>query len=300
MSDELWFAEGFTNYYGPLVETRAGLLTFGEFVDELSGTLNFVLNSPGRELFDVIDMSRQAAFADGANSIDPVNRGNTYISYYPFGEALAMGIDLEIRAKFPGKSLDDWMRAMWRTHADVDTPYTIADLQKTLADATGSTEFAADIFERYIRGQESMEYESLLARAGLLMRKTESGKIWLDSQGLNFSKQGAEITAATRRGSPLYNAGLDRGDRLLKVDGKELKSAEDVEKFINSHKPGDVTECTVTGRTGQREVQVTWTESPSVEVVPFEKSGMALTPEVKAFRKAWLQSRAISPLPKVD
>jgi predicted metalloprotease with PDZ domain len=300
ISGELWFAEGFTNYYGPLVETRAGVLPNEEFISGLGNTLNTVLTSPGRDYFDVIDMSRQAGFVDGGLAEDPVNRINTYISYYTFGEALALGIDLEIRERFPGKSLDDWMRAMWRAHPDVNKPYTLDDLQIALAQATGNREFAANIFTRYIQGQESMDFAPLLARAGLLLRKNGNGRIWLDTQGLIFSQQGIDVTTDTRRGSPLYKAGIDRGDRLVMADGKDLKSRADLDKLIGSRKPGDRTTFTVAGRAGMREVDVAWSENPSLEIVSFERAGMTATPEQKSFRNDWLRSRAIGPLPRVE
>ena len=48
-SGELWFAEGFTSYFDDLVLTRAGIITPEEYADNLTGQLNYVLNSPGRD-----------------------------------------------------------------------------------------------------------------------------------------------------------------------------------------------------------------------------------------------------------
>src|SRR6185369_2431536 len=84
MSCELWFAEGFTNYYGPLVLKRAGLRTPDEFLRIMSNAVNTALNAPGRELFSLVDMSRQAPLVDGAPPADPQNLDNTFISYYTY------------------------------------------------------------------------------------------------------------------------------------------------------------------------------------------------------------------------
>ena len=108
--------------------------------------------APGREVFSPVDMSLRAAFADGASSVDPQNRANIYISYYTYGRAIALGMDLAIRLRFPGKSLDDWMRAMWRDHPDVQKPYAEQDLEQALAEATGSGEFAKEMFRAAHRG----------------------------------------------------------------------------------------------------------------------------------------------------
>ncbi len=116
MSGELWFAEGFTSYYGPLMIQRAGFSTLDEFAKEMGSAVNRVLHAPGREMFSAVEMSEQAPFVDAARSVDATNFRNTFISYYTYGAALAFGLDLRIREQFPGKSLDDWMRAMWRRH----------------------------------------------------------------------------------------------------------------------------------------------------------------------------------------
>src|SRR5436305_4526045 len=119
--------------------------------------LNAVLNSPGRQVHSAVEMSQLAPFVDAAKSIDPNNFRNTFISYYTYGQALALGIDLTLREKFPGKSLDDWMRRVWRDHPDIQKPYTLADLQSALAEITGNEEFAEEIFERHIIGKEPMD-----------------------------------------------------------------------------------------------------------------------------------------------
>lgn len=301
MSGELWFAEGFTNYYGPLILKRAGLSSIDQFTRGMGGAVNAVLTAPGRKVFDVIDMSRQAPFVDAATANDPVNFTNTFISYYTYGQAIALGIDLSIRARFPGKSLDDWMRAMWREHPDTHKPYTLEDLQAALASATGSKEFAEDIFRRHIYGKEPMDYESLLAHAGLLLEKRNAGKAWLGNQAMNFSDSGATITGPTLNDTPLYNAGLDRGDRVLEWDGKAIRSQSDLNSWLESHKPGDRVHLKAEIRGGTRkEMDLVLGESPAMDLVLYERVSRPLTPEMTAFRQAWLSSKAIHPLPKVE
>jgi len=295
MSGELWFAEGFTDYYAPLVLERAGLSSRDEFMRVLGNAVNTARTAPGREVFSAVDMSRRAAFVDGATSIDPQNQANTYISYYIYGRAIALGIDLAIRSQFPGKSLDDWMRAMWRRHPDVQKPYTEQDLEQALAEATGSSEFAKEMFERHIEGLEPMEYGTLLAHAGFVLQPASPGKAWIGSPQMNFSDRGIDITGSTLRGSPLYLAGIDRGDRIL-----EFKTRREWDDFAASHKPGDRSTLTVEARTGKKKVEITWTQAPDVEIVSFEHTGRPVTPEITAFREAWLGSKALRPLPRID
>ena len=299
MSGELWFAEGFTNYYGPLALKRAGLESIERFTRSMGGAVSAVMTAPGREIFNVVDMSRHAVFFDGGSAGDPVNTTNIFISYYTYGQAIALGTDLAIRAQFPGKSLDDWMRAMWRAHPDTSKPYTLDDLQQTLASVT-SKEFAAGIFANHVYGKEPMDYEKLLARAGILLRQAATPKVWTgtSAMGLSFSDRGAELTAATLRGSPLYNAGLDRGDRIVEWDGKAIKTQAELTTLLDAHKPGDRIRLQVETRGGKKEAELELAGPPGFEMEPYEMAGKELTPEMKAFRDAWLGSKAIHPAPQ--
>jgi len=295
MSGELWFAEGFTDYYAPLVLKRVGLSSRDEFMRIMGNAVNAVLTAPGHELFSAVDMSRRAAFVDGATASDPQNQANIYISYYTFGRAIALGIDLAIRSRFPGKSLDDWMRAMWRRHPDVQRPYTEQDLEQALAEATGSDKFAKEMFQHHIEGLEPMEYSSLLAGAGFVLQPASLRKAWIGTPQMNFSDRGIDITGPTLRGSPLYVAGIDRGDRIL-----EFKTRREWDDFAASHKPGDRSTLTVEARTGRKQVEITWAQAPDLEIVSFEQAGRQVTPEITAFRDAWLGSKALRPLPKIE
>src|ERR1700691_4295331 len=94
------------------VARRAGLWSLDRFTRSMSGAVNQVMTAPGRQIHNIVEMSRLAPFVDAATANDPVNYANTFISYYTYGQAVALGIDLEIRRHFPGKSVDDWMKTM--------------------------------------------------------------------------------------------------------------------------------------------------------------------------------------------
>jgi predicted metalloprotease with PDZ domain len=300
MSGELWFAEGFTNYYGPLVLRRAGLESLDQFTNLMSGAVTAVLTAPGRQITNVIGMSREAPFVDGAAPLEPVNTANTFISYYTYGQALALGIDLEIRTRFPGKSLDDWMRTMWREHPDVQKPYTLDDLQNALTESTGSSDFASEIFRKYIYGQEPIDYATLLGHAGLLLRKPPTSKVWLGAPRIGFSEKGVELTGVTLRGAPLYEAGLDRGDQVLLWDGKAITNEHDLNEWLGLRRPGDRVKLSVQSRSGVREVVLVLAERPGFEIVPYERAGKQVTQEMAEFRENWLGSKHRRPLPRLE
>ncbi len=300
MSGELWFAEGFTNYYGPLALERSGIGRLNQFTHHMGSAVNAVLTSPGRLIHSPAEMSRMAPFVDAATSIDSPNFGNTFISYYTYGQALAFGLDLTIRKQFPGKSLDDWMRTVWHEHPDVDRPYTLADLEHALAEATGDSAFATEFFDRHVTGKEPLDYASAVAPAGLMLRKAHSGKAWWGKEQVSFSPSGAEIKSETSKGSPLYQAGLERGDRIVSVNGNAITADATLEGILGKHKPGDNLALHVQSRGGERDLRLTLSEDPQLEIVTFEEAGQTLTPEIKAFREAWLGSKALHPLPKLE
>jgi predicted metalloprotease with PDZ domain len=298
MTGELWFAEGFTTYYTPVLLKRAGLTSIDRFLQTIGGTLTSVLNSPGREVFSPVEMSQLAPFIDGAVTREPRNLGNTVISYYPYGAAIGLGIDLAIRTRFPGKSLDDWMRAMWVAHGKTEQPYTLSDLERTLASVT-TPEFASEVFRRHIRGKEQMDYAGLLDRAGIVLRRTKAGQPWLGRVSMRYSNEGAEITGATLVGSPLYEAGLDRDDRIVELAGRPLKQASDLEAAIKGKKPGEVVKAKVDKRAGQRDIEIKLGEPPEFELVTYEAAGRTLTASQTSLRAAWLSSKAREPLPEL-
>lgn len=290
VSTSLWLAEGFTSYYTGLMLRRAGLTDDAAYAGSLSRTLSTVINAPGRQFYSAVGMSMQAPFVDAAVSIDPQNKRNTFISYYTWGSAIGLGLDLTLRARY-GHTLDEFMRAMWRAHGKPERPYTLADARRVLADVSGDAAFADDFFARYIEGHEVVDYAALLAEAGFLMRPAHPGRPWLGA-ALEDTDDGVTVSEGPLIGSPLYEAGVDRGDVLLEAGGLALESTAYVEALLAVHAPGEALPLRFRQRGIERTATLTLTEDPDVEVVPYEAAGRPLTDAMRAFRQAWLGSRA--------
>ncbi len=111
MSDDLWLGEGFTNYFDGLIQHRAGFTTLEGFAGELAGVINAVTLSPGRMFRSAVDMSRLAPFVDAAASIDRTAWPNLFISYYTYGQAIGLGLDLSLRDR------TEWQGHRRRLHA---------------------------------------------------------------------------------------------------------------------------------------------------------------------------------------
>jgi predicted metalloprotease with PDZ domain len=301
MSGELWFAEGFTSYYAPLLAARAGLVDVTGFTREMSGAVDTVLTSPGRRLRSPVEMSHQAPFIDAATSIDRTAADNTFISYYTWGEALGLALDLTLRDRSDGTvTLDHFMRAMWVRHGKpggapmgtVAQPYTLDDLQAGLAAVSGDAAFAADFFTRYIHGREVADYGRLLARAGLILRPVNPGRASLGLLRLQDAPNGARLATSSPFGTPAYEAGLDRDDVIVSLAGTRIGSAADVSRVLATRKPGDGVPI-VFERGGQTvKAAAVLVADPRHEIVTAEEAGQVLTAAQKRFRDSWLRSAA--------
>lgn len=296
-SGELWLAEGFTNYYDPLVVTRAGLIPRAQYARQLSGAVNTLTNSPARRFFGAVGMSQQAPFTDAATSIDPTNRPNTFISYYTYGEALGLALDLTLRARTPSTTLDAYMRLLWQRFGRAQTAalapvrtYSLVDLEATLAEVSGDPAFARDFFARFIVGSELPDYPALLARAGFLVRPAQPAAAWMGDTRLSASEGEVVVAGPTSFGSPMYEVGLAAGDRIDTIDGAPIGTVEQVRAALAARRPGDRVRITWRSRSGERDAMIGLRADPRVEVVTFEDAGRTPSAEQLAFREAWLRS----------
>jgi predicted metalloprotease with PDZ domain len=202
-SGELWLAEGFTQYYGPLVLQRAGIVDLKYTADVFTMLLDAIGWESGRLARSAVETSRLAVVTDsreaaGTSAADDV-------SYYYLGAAIALSLDLSLRQRSNGAlSLDDFMRDMWRRYGKpggarqgyVDRPYTMADVEATLAGITDAA-FARDFFNRYVKGRELADYRQLLAPAGFLVRREPRGSVG-DVEVVPVELAGGKLTGAQR------------------------------------------------------------------------------------------------------
>ena len=126
---------------------------------------------------------------------------------------------------FPGKSLDDWMRAMWREHPDFRISRTHStDLQKTLASVTPAKSSRAIFSRATSTVWNRWTMPACWRTPASCCKPHRPAKPWIGTPPMSFSDRGADVTGPTLRGSPLYLAGIDRGDRIVEIDGKKLKT----------------------------------------------------------------------------
>jgi predicted metalloprotease with PDZ domain len=248
-----------------------------------------------------VEMSQFAPFVDAATSIDRTNFDNTFISYYTWGEAIGLALDLSLRDRSDSKvTLDHFMRALWQKYGKpggrlpgyVDNPYTIADARSTLAEVAGDAAFANDFFARYIEGHEVADYARLLARAGLILRPRYPGQGYAGDLRLQDARGTVRVAAPVPFGSPAYAAGLEREDLLLSIGGAAASSVAEVERLIRTRRPGESIPLIVERRGQQVTGTLRLASDPTQDLVPAEQAGQPLTPAQRRFREAWLSAAA--------
>jgi predicted metalloprotease with PDZ domain len=299
-SGELWFAEGFTSYYGPLVLQRTGLYAIDEFAGSIGHMLDLVTRSPARKYRNAVEVSELAQFVDAAVWPDPTNIDNNFVSYYDWGAVIGLGLDLSLRTRSDHKvTLDDYMRRMWQefgrpapsAEGTVARPYTMQDLRRVLAEVSGDRAFADEFFDRFIQGRELVDHAPLLARAGLILRERSPGRPWIGDVTFDFTNGTPRVAAPTVEDSPLYTAGLDRDDELLTFDGITITGPSRLEEAVGRRRPGDTVRLSIRRRGVTQELTLTVAEDPRLQLVPVERTGRPLTAGERAFRNAWLASK---------
>lgn len=259
-----------------------GIITPQEYIEGLTNRFNYVWNSPGLRFFNPIEMSYQAPFVDAAKSIDPNNRDNTFVSYYSYGAVLGLALDLSLREQ--NLNLDDYMKRVWKAYGKKEIPYRVDDLHKTLIEYAGQS-FADNFFNDYIYNSKMPKYKVLFDMVGV-----ELG-INRDKVGFGAVVKKGIIASSPIIGLSAYNAGLNKGDKMLKISSFSVSELISVEKILSNLKPGDNIKI-IFERFGEtKETSVTLLRNKDYYIKPYEVSDKPLTDAQKQARAAWLNAK---------
>jgi predicted metalloprotease with PDZ domain len=261
MSGELWFAEGFTSYYTNLILCRSGIISQQKYIEGLAGNLNYVWNSPAREYFNPIEMSYQAPLVDAACSVDPVNRENTFISYYSYGSVLGLALDLSLRNLEKDKNLDDFMKLVWQTYGKSEKSYSVKDIQDVLSTYAGNG-FSNNFFSKYIFDSKMPDYKKLFSFVGVNFNNTKSTEAYLGADLI--IKNGIWVVDSNPlKGYASYNSGLSFGDEIISIDGKLIKEEIKQEDLLKIFQPGQSVSIVFNRYGEEKETQLTFDKNPS-------------------------------------
>lgn len=290
MTPSLWLAEGFTSYYDKLMMKRAQEWDEAKFLKHLSTVVNQAYNMRGRLYFTPEGASQLATFTDAGTSIDRTNFKNIFFSYYYYGRAMGLALDLSIRAQFPGKSLDDFMRQMWLDFGRAQIPYSREDVVATLAKVTGDQRFADKFFAEHIYGQTTPDYQTLLASAGLMLEQKDNESAYVGNIYFNFDGKAAMVSNQILVDSPLYRAGIEHGDQIVKLGRRTIRSANLWDKALEQFKPGDTTTIEYIQRGETVKTQITFISDPAFTVKKFDEDNR--TEAQQTFLDNWIGKEA--------
>jgi predicted metalloprotease with PDZ domain len=247
----LWFAEGFTQYYGHLMVRRAGIWDDRQFFKELVGEINAVDRSPGRSHRNLRDSSFDTWLASGSRSpgAGSSNFRNTWVNYYHKGAVVALALDMELRRLSDDrKSLDDVIRELYRRsyheseHGEYflrGSGYTEQDVYEAITAVAGRS--LASFLRHTIESTEEIDYPKYLKHVGVSIARGEgtNGKTsekksakpkpekkpvytgMMPPEGKG--KPGEFVTLANViPGSPAEQAGISAGDMIVAIDGERV------------------------------------------------------------------------------
>ncbi len=180
----LWVAEGWTQYYGQAALHRSGITDAAEFYNSMAGIIRSNLTAPGRKEVSARMASFHAPFWDGAAQQQPTNGAQTFFSYYIKGSGVALYLDLYLRGKSGNtRSLDDVFASLKKRSWGAPNAsyylqgrgYTEQDVERAASEVAGENMHAW--FESHVGGTEDMDYDAVLARAGLRIVRGERWRL---------------------------------------------------------------------------------------------------------------------------
>src|SRR5204863_3637523 len=202
----LWWSEGVTDYYGDVTNLRAGLWTPTQFLDNAIANIQQVDDAP--EPWSVEDGSE-------ATWIHEVYVNSSQL-YYPKGSLLGFLLDISIRdATDNAHNLDQVMRALYTRYYRQSKGFLTADLLNELRTA-GMPDVDA-FYRRYIDGRDSLPYETIFAKAGLVFHRQVVTSPFVGILA-NPTPSGMVVQQVTPKSSA-EAAGVQPGDVLTNVGG---------------------------------------------------------------------------------
>ncbi|UII28999.1 PDZ domain-containing protein [Fulvivirga maritima] len=279
LTEELWFADGFSEYFTQLALCRSGIITPEELIESFTDTYNRIWGASAKPSLNAIEYSRKVNFTNQKSK----NTESIFLPHRDYGFLLALALDMTLRDKSAELSLDDFMMLYWTKYGKTEINYSNDNLFITLREYAGKG-LTDKFFSDYVYGNEIPKYNKLLEQTGVYLRPLETPYIGV---AVEFTQNGkAQVAEYTLKDSPAYNAGLEKGDIIISIGGRTFSNREQYEEalsLLSSEKSTEI-EYRRNGRTRTEEIKIE--TSPQAEFALFPD------PKDKALnvRHNWLNS----------
>jgi predicted metalloprotease with PDZ domain len=246
----LWFSEGTTSYYDPLLPLRAGIYNARTYLKFLSESITRLQTTPGRTIQPLSESSFDAwikLYRPDANS------RNSQISYYLKGEMVSLLLDLLIRRQHRNqRSLDDVLRQLWQQFGQPEKGFSPQQLQTIIESVaalpeSNATPFWQSFWQNFLHGTKDLPFTDYLQPFGLeLSSETKPEQppyLGLIVKTEVKTEGGAAVVKTVDPHSPAQAAGIDVGDELLAINGFRI-SAEQLPDRLRDFTPGQTLSLT--------------------------------------------------------
>ena len=224
----LWWSEGVTDYYADLTNLRSGLWTPEQFLENTISNIQQVDEAP--EPWSAEDGSE-------ATWIHEVYVNSSQL-YYPKGSLLGFLLDISIRdATNNAHNLDEVMRALYTRYNRQNKGFLTADLLNELR--TAGMPDVDGFYRRYIDGRDSLPYEIVFAKAGLVFRRNPVTSLFLGVSA-GPAPNGGVVVQAVTTGSAADEAGVLPGDVLTRIGDIPVTATQDWGAAFRSRYQGKV------------------------------------------------------------
>lgn len=282
----LWIAEGWSDYYGYLTLRRTGQWPEWKWLRLYANLLAEYRKHSGWKFRS----ARQASFDTwlwSYGSGEQGNLGQTFFSYYPHGNLLALCMDLRIRSKSKNqRSLDDVMRALQQRFGLPKPGFTEAQFWQCVSEATQLD--WKDFRRQFVEGTQPLPVEQFLALAGIAVDTLSNAHTpYLGISAKNQNNQA--VIAEVAYASPAAQAGLEADDRLLACDDEAL-TFDNWQEVLQAKPVGTKINLLIARRGRIRKLEATLAAQPATS---FEFSiSETATAEANTLRARWWQPYA--------
>lgn len=225
----LWLSEGMTSYYSGVILQRMGKISNQDYANRIAAEISSVENTPGSHLESAADASWDAwikYYRPNENS------RNQTVSYYDKGSLLGYVLNAWIIKSTQGqKCMDDVFKHLYQAYyKKLNRGFTDAELEDAFSKVAGTS--AKPLFESYVYGVQTPDYQNLFNEFGFTWSNTNEGK---SIPYVGFTAVAGKIVSVYR-GASAYVYGLNVGDEIVSANKANF---EGLDKLLADKKVGD-------------------------------------------------------------